>query len=381
MSGRWRGLGVAIVIATAAVVGVYAGTLTVAVPQANAEPSLSLASPPTPRPTPNPSPRAAPDGLVVYPLGVVPSEGRFIVTGDPGDERLLLLDVQHRQARLAAHFEGFGSFKDARVVELTSTASGDLMVILLHADGPNARLYFLRPASGDVRSLTIPTAENPRLSPDGATIAVSRNFGSAEQKGLWLLSSADGSGRRITTDEGRRATRAIQWSADGTRLSALLDHLDFTRELVIVDVDGHVSPSLGPATDARWRGDDLLFWSNNIAGPVSLYHAGAVSVAYTSAPGVTVSRAELKPRSKDLAMRQSTQTTLPTLVVYDSATGATTVKVVEATWVIAFWWSADATRLYTWILDNDTSRITDALTGEEILTFCFRAKVDPPCNK
>lgn len=380
MRGRWAGLAIVAIASVAAVLGVYTGGSLVALPGTSAAPSLALASPPTPRPTPNPSPRLASDGLTVYPLGTVPSEARFIITGEPGDERLLLLDVQNKQVRLAAHFEGFGAFKDARVVELTSTSAGDLLVICVHADGANARLFFVRPASGDVRTLTIPTAENPRLSPDGTTIAVTRNTAAEDQKGLWLLSTADGTGRRITTDEGRRATRAIQWSADGTRLSALLDHLDFKREVVIVGVDGRMTPPLGTATDARWRGDDLVFWTNTAPGPVSIYHAGAVSVAYETPPQITVSRAELKPRSKDLAMRQSTQTTLPKLVLWDATSGATTVKMQEATWVLAFWWSSDGTRLYTWILDNDTSIVTDAITGETVLTFCFRARVDPPCR-
>ena len=367
------------VLVAAIALGIYAGTAALSQPPPSAGPSLALASPPTPRPTPNPSPTTAPDGLSVFPLGPIPTDSRIIVTGDPGDERLLLLDVANKRVRLLGHFSGFGNYKDARLIELTTNSSGDLLVVCLHADGPLARLYFIRPSGGDVRSFTIPNSENPRLSPDGATLAVSRNT-IADQKGLWLLSTSDGTGRRITTDAGRRATRAIQWSADGTRLSALIDHLDLTRELVIVGVDGSVSAPLGPATDARWRGEDLVFWNNALPGPVSLYHAGAVTVTYASPPDVRITRAELKPRSKDLVLGQSTSTTIPKIVLYDSTAGTTSVVFPDSTWVLSFWWSTDATRLYAWILDNDTSHIRDAITGEAILDFCFRAKVDPPCG-
>lgn len=373
------GLGIATTVVVAAALGIYTGSALVASPSASAAPSLALASPPTPRPTPNPSPRSAPDQLTVFPVGPIPADARIVVAGEPGKERLVLLDVANKRVSLVAQFDGPGSFKDARVVELTANSAGDLYVICLHADGPLARLYFLRPASGDVRSYTIPTAENPRLSPDGSLLAVSRNQ-PADQKGLWLLQSSDGTGRRVTTDDGRRATRAIQWSADGTRLSALLDPLDFKRELVIVGVDGSVSASFGRASDARWRGDDLLFYANDVPGPVSVVRAGAVSVAYPAPAGTFVSRAELKPRTRDLALRVNAQNALPKLVLFDSTNGTTTDVMAEATWVLAFWWSADGNRLYTWILDNDQSIIREAISGETVVTFCFRVGITPPCK-
>ena len=366
------------VVLAAIALGIYAGTATLSPTIASPGPSLALASPPTPRPTPNPSPKTGPDGLTVYPLGPYPEDSRIVVAGDAGDERLLLLDVANRRVKLLAHFDGFGAFKEGRVIELTANSSG-LLVICLHSAGPLARLYFVRPGTGDIRSYTIPTAENPRLSPDGATIAVSRNT-PADQKGLWLLSSSDGTGRRITTDVGRRATRAVQWSTDGSRLSALLDKLDFTRELVIVGIDGSVSQSYGTAADARWRGEDLYFWDFLAPGPVSLLHAGTLSNVYTPPQGTTISFSELRPRSKDLALRQSTQTTTPKLVLFDGATGATTQLLADATWIIALWWSADATKLYAWILDKDTTIVREVISGEDVLTFCFRTKIDPPCG-
>lgn len=373
-------MSVALVVVIAAAVGVLVGSATVGLPLASGGPTLALAPSPTPRPTRSLEPRLSADGLRVYPTGPVPADYRFVITGDPGDERLLLLDLQAKTVKLAAHFEGLGSYKDARVVELTSTAPGDLFVIHLRADGPLARLYFIRPATADVRTLTIPRSESPRLSPDATTLAVSRNSDDPQQKGLWLLGTGDGSGRRVTTDEGRRATRPVQWSSDGARLSALLDPLDFRRELVVVEASGTVSASLGPASDARWRGTDLLYWNATVPGPVNVRSAsGSITVAYDPAGG-TVDRVEPRPRSMDLAVREHTAATVPRIVLYDGARRTSSVVLPDAQLVLAFWWSPDASHLYVWTIDNDTTHVRDVLRGEEIVSFCFRAKIDPPCR-
>jgi hypothetical protein len=380
VTARWT-TAAAVLIAIAAVLGVYVGATTLSAPRATPDASLALASSPSPRPSRSLAPTTSADGLVAYPIGPIPADYRFVILGDPGDERVLLLDFVAKQVRLVAHFEGFGSYKDARVIELTSTAAGDLLVIDLRADGPLSRLFFVRPATADVRTLTIPKAENPRLSPDASRLAVSRNSQDPDQHGLWLLSTSDGSGKRIVVDAGRRATRVIQWTADGSRMSALLDPLDFKRELVIVDVDGRVTPSLGRATDARWRGDDLYFWANDLVGPVRAYNTSrGTRVAYQPAADIIVSRVEMKPRSTDLALRVSTQNTLPKVVLWDSGTGALTTAMDDAQWVAGLWWSADGARLYAWILDNDTTYVRDLFTNQIVLTFCSRAKIDPPCK-
>jgi hypothetical protein len=88
----------------------------------------------------------------------------------------------------------------------------------------------------------------------------------------------------------------------------------------------------------------------------------------------------MKPRSTDLALTVSTQDTLPKVVLYESGTGATTVTLNDAQWVAGLWWSQDARRLYAWIFDNDTTHVRDLLSGQTVLSFCVRAKIDPPCR-
>jgi len=324
----------------------------------------------------------APDALRVYSVAAMPSDFRFVLVGDAGDERLLLLDLSAKRVAMVAHFEGTASFENGRVVETATVASGDTVVIQARSDAANARVYVIKPLTGAVHSFTVPRSEQPRLSPDAATIAVTRNSTDPEQNGLWLLTASDGTGRRLLADAGRRATRVVQWSADGKRLSALVDVGAGQTELVVLDTSGGATPLLGKATDARWRGTDLLHWDFTATGPVRQYDAAngiAAPPAYVPATGVIVDRAELRPRLPELAVREHTSSSLPRILVYDGSTGTSSVKVTDAQWVLGFWWSADATRLYTWTIDGSTTTVRDVLSNETEMTFCFRVKIDLPC--
>jgi len=324
----------------------------------------------------------APDALRVYSVAAMPADFRFVLVGDAGDERLLLLDLSAKRVTMVAHFEGTASFENGRVVETATVASGDTVVIQARSDAANARVYVIKPLTGAVHSFTVPRSEQPRLSPDAATIALTRNSTDPEQNGLWLHTASDGTGRRLLSDAGRRATRVVQWSADGKRLSALVDVGGGQTELVVLDTSGGATPLLGKATDARWRGTDLLYWDFTTTGPVRQYdaaHGIAAPPAYVPASGVIVDRAELRPRLPELAVREHTSSSLPRILVYDGSTGTSSVKVADAQWVLGFWWSADATRLHTWTIDGSTTTVRDVFSNETEMTFCFRVKIDPPC--
>jgi hypothetical protein len=367
-------------VAAAAVLAFSVSAESLALPGETPAPTFTFAA--RPSPTFVPVSTLAPDALRVFSVGPLPADFRDVLVGDAGDERLLLLDLGGKRVTLVAHFEGTASFETNRVVETATVAAGDTVVMLAHSDGANARLYVIKPATGGVRSFTIPRSEQPRLSPDASTVAVTRNSSDPEQNGLWLLNANDGSGRRLLADSGRRATRVVQWSADGKRLSALVDVGAGQTELIVLDRSGGATPLLGKATDARWRGTDLLYWDFTVPGPMRQYDAAngiAAPPAYAPASGVIVDRAELRPRSAGLAVREHTSSSLPRILVYDGSTGTSSVKVVDAQWVLGFWWSADATRLYAWNFDNGTTTVRDVLSDELVMTFCFRVKIDPPC--
>ena len=372
---------VALVI-VAGVIGYDLSARSLALPGETPAPTFTFRA--RPSPTFVPVSTLAPDALRVFSVGGLPSDFRYVTVGDPGDERVLLLDLAGKRVLTVAHFEGNGSFESGRIVETATVAAGDTVVVLVHSDGATARLYVIKPTTGSVRSITMPKSEQPRLSPDASTLAVSRNSTDPEQNGLWLMRTSDGAGRRLLADAGRKATRVVQWSADGTRLSALVDIGAGHTELAVLDTSGGSTPPLGRATDARWRGTDLLFWDFTAPGPVLQYDAAnsvAAPPAYAPPRGVTVERAELRPRPPELAVREHTSSTLPRILVYDGSTGVSSVKVADAQWVLAFWWSADATRLYVWLYDNGTTTVTDVLSDTLAVTFCYRATVEPPCHQ
>jgi hypothetical protein len=175
----------------------------------------------------------------------------------------------------------------------------------------------------------------------------------------------------------------VQWSGDGKLLAALVDAGAGHTQLAVLDPSSGASRQLGRATDARWRGSDLLYWDFTAPGPINLYDAARGAVAdpvYAAADGVIVDRAELRPRSTDLAVREHTSSSLPHVIVYEGNTGASTIKISDAQWVLGFWWSSDATRLYVWTFDNGTTTVSDVLTNTLAVTFCFRLTVEPPCS-
>jgi len=379
---RFVTVALVIIVAAAAVFAFYVSTESLARPGETPAPTFTFAA--RPSPTFVPISTLAPDALRVFSVGALPADLRYVLVGDAGDERLLLLDLGGKRVVLAAHFEGNASFETNRIVEMATVAAGDTLVIDVRSDGASSRLYVIKPMTGAARSFTIPKSEQPRLSPDASTVAVSRNSPDPEQNGLWLMSTSDGTGRRLLADGGRKATRAVQWSADGKRLSALVDIGAGRTELAVLDTSGGATPLLGRATDARWRGTDLLFWDFTAPGPVRQYDAAkglAAPPAYAPASAVVVDRAELRPRLPELAVREHTSSSLPRILVYDGSTGTFSVKVADAQWVLGFWWSADATRLYTWTFDNGTTTVRDVLSDELFVTFCFRATIEPPCHQ
>ena len=382
MRERFVAVALVVVVAAAAILAFYVSRESLAVPGETPAPTFTFAA--RPSPTFVPATTLAPDALRVSSVGALPADVRYVLVGDAGDERLLLLDLSGKKVALVAHFEGNASFETNRIVETATVAAGDTVVIVARSDGPNARLYVIKPVTGAVRSFTIPKSEQPRLSPDASTIAVSRNSPDPEQNGLWLINTGDGTGRRLLADGGRRATRVVQWSADGKRLSGLVDIGAGQTVLVVLDVSGGATPLLGRATDARWRGTDLLHWDFTVPGPVRQYDAAngiAAPPAYAPASGVVIDRVELRPRLPELAVREHTSSSLPRILVYDGSTGTSSVKVADAQWVLGFWWSADATRLYAWNFDNGTTTVSDVLSDTLAVTFCFRVKIEPPCQQ
>ncbi len=338
---------------------------------------------PTPSPAMTPAGLLAPDGLRVFAVGAIPPDHRFVLVGDAGDERLLLLDLAGRRVTLAAHFAGSGSFAKDRQVEIAAIASGELFVMLLRGDGPDARVYLIRPVTGDVRTLTIPKGEQPRLSADGASLAVARDTDDDAARGLWVVTVADGTTRRVVAAPGgTKAPRPLQWSPDGRWLAVLSGAETLETRIARVDVARGTLEMHGHGTGARWRGTEMLFWSARTPGGITAYDitTGQTRLAYPLEPGVTVDRAEPRPGSTDIATLERGATAIATQIVLHGTQRAAALVSADASDVIALWWSKDGVRLYVWTNDNGTTTVTDAMSKTTAVTFCLRQRVAPPCS-
>lgn len=369
-------------IVLALVLNVCMGAWSLSRPPAagSATPDVGFATP-TGVPTPSPSPIApAADALRIFPLGTIPTEHRLFLVGDPGDERILLLDLAKGTVQQAAHFEGFGTLGRARSAEASATGDGSTIVIVLSSDAPKGRLLVLHPATGALATFDIPASQGPRLSGDGRTLAVMRN--DPATRGVWLVSTADGTSTRVVADTGARTTsRPIAWAADGRHLAIGIDPNSVDHpEIGLVTVGEPDVRVIGPGRLARWRGGELLYWSEKPGTGVNVYDLGVASThqAFAIDPVTAFVSIDVRPGSGDIAAEQYGGTK-PTQIIVHSA-GAASVVMADAASVLSFWYSRDGRHLYVWTDDHGTSAVRD-LSGSEgiVLQFCLHGAVSPPC--
>lgn len=323
----------------------------------------------------------APDALRVFAVGAIAQDHRFVLLGEGGDERLLLLDLARGDIRLAAHFEGKGAAVDQRVTEVTSTPDGTTVVILLRSDADISRVFVIRPVTGAVSSFTVPAAFLPRVTPDGRSVVVAHADSRPSRHGVWRFDTATGTGTRWLEDDPTRSPpHPIGWSSDGRRLAVLVDP-DGTERRVAVAGEGVVGLRiLGPGSGARWRGEDVLVWDSRVpGGGVLVYGAGAAAAAFPAQHAIVIDRAEPRPRSTDIATLERVSGSQE-IVLHGTGRAAAGYAIPRPGAIIAFWWSFDGTRLYAWTQDVVTTTVTELLTNAPVVQLCLRRTVAPPCS-
>ena len=345
----------------------------------SATPDVGFATP-TAVPTPSPSPIApAADALRIFPMGTIPTENRFFLVGDPGDERILMLDLAKGTVQQAAHFEGFGTLGRGRQAEASATGDGSTIVILLWSDAPKGRLLVLHPTTGALATFDIPASQAPRLSGDGRTIAVMRTDPSS--RGVWLVNSADGSSTRLVEDTGARTTsRPIAWAGDGRHLVVGLDpNSPDHPEIGLVTLGEPGVRVIGPGRLARWRGSELLYWSEKAGTGLNVYDlaSGSSHSAFAIDSVTAFVGVDVRPGTSDIAAEQYGGERPVQIVVHSGATSS--VALADAASVLAFWYSRDGKHLYVWTDDHNTSTVRDLAAGGIVLQFCLRGGVTPPC--
>ena len=384
MTGPRSALGyLAAFAALAVVLGVCMGAWSLGQPpRAAASPTPLFVGPsPQPSPSPSPAPTAtlSADSLRPRALGALPEDARYVIIGDAGDERVLLLDTAGRRVLEAAHFEGLAPSGPDRRIESTSSADGSTVIMLSIWDAAQSRLMVLRPATGDVRVMNIATSEAPRLSPDGSSIVVTRSR-DPSVRGIWLISLADGRGTRIVEDPaGRTTSRPIAWSRDGKWLAIVTDAVGADPQIALVDPATRDVRVLGPGRNARWRGNELFVWSERPGAGVAVYDVagGARREAFATDAGTRTDLVELRPGSSDVAALEGEQNAIRQVVLHAATTS---VLLKDAQFLLAMWWSRDGAHLYAWTTFNGTETVTDLIGGGTVLQFCRRQKVSPPCG-
>ena len=330
-----------------------------------------------PSPSPSVSPSPAPSAvspLNTTPLGALPEDHVFVFIGDPGDQRLIMLDLGAGTVREAAHTAVASADTE---YQSAASADGSTIAIVARSSGPDGRLHVLRPATGELTTYRIPRAETPRLSPDGRFVAMTRV--EADQRGIWLADTTNGKVTSLMPDPtGPTPPRALGWSADGKRLAVDLDANSAEPRIVIVSLDGSVD-RIGPGRGARWRANELIYWTALKGRSVSVYDTtarGAKPLFALDAATVVYS-VEPRPRSTDLAVLEGDEAT--TRLVLRSGDNVTEV-LRDATHLITYWWSKDGAHLYAWIDDQYTETVREPLVGRDVLRFCLRKTLTPPCG-
>ena len=345
----------------------------------SATPDVGFATP-TAVPTPSPSPIApGVDALRIFPMGTIAPESRFFLVGDPGDERILMLDLAKGTVQQAAHFEGFGTLGRARQAEASTTGDGSTIAIVLSSDAPIGRLLVLHPPTGTLETFDIPASQAPRISGDGRTVAVLRNDPAA--RGVWLVNTKDGTSTRLVEDSGTRTTsRPIGWAADGRHLAVGVDPNSVDHpEIGLVTLGEPDLRIIGPGRLARWRGDELLYWSEKPGTGLNVYDlaTGSTHPAFAIDPATAFVSVDVRPRTSDIAAEQYGGEK-PVQIIVHSA-GTSSVAMADAASALAFWYSRDGAHLYVWTDDHGTSTVRDLVGGGIVLQFCLHGAVTPPC--
>lgn len=349
-------------------------------PSFDVTPSPADSAWPTPFVRPSPTPTSSPPAaatpvplLVTTPLGALPDDHVFVFVGDPGDQRLLLLDLGAGAVREAAHVQPGGT------TDFDSARSADSSTIAIVGRGTEVgRLAVLHPVTGAIATFQIPAVESARISPDGKMLAVTRV--DAAQRGIWLIDTTDGRMRSLALDPvGPTPPRALGWSGDGTRIAVAFDSNSTEPRIAIVALDGTVE-RVGAGRSARWRGADLLYWNALKGAAVNMYSTqshqtqpllpvGADTVVYSVEP---------RPATTDLATQEQSDAPTSRLVM---RAGASVRDVLDdASHLIAYWWSRDGVHLYAWLDEQNTETVRDVLAARDVLRFCLHKTVAPPCS-
>jgi hypothetical protein len=368
-------------------------------------PTSTSAPTATPTATPTPSQQTTNQGVVLNARAtVVPPDFRYVEAW-PG--RIVMFDLARRAATEIATYAVARSEPGFPGAQLSASADGRTLLVLIFVSPTDGGLFVLRPESGDVRLIARGRLERAVLSTDGSRFAVARHDSDPLLTGLAVGTIADGTTRRLIADDPQLVGSPpipLAFSPDGQLLAFGLGMGDTgyrggVISVAAAEVDAGrlrdprvITPGVA-MLDAATGGEfisagELFIWSARGA-----FGGQTLAYTYRIAPKMTTAlssrrgddrqfaEAVWRPGSDEFATLEQPSCCgvgIPRTPWLRGRDGSSR-KLLEATPFIGeMWWSRDGTKLYaTTGGDDSTGGVIDLLTGQSVMGFCKRGGVAP----
>src|SRR5256886_7519651 len=369
-------------------------------------PTATTTPPATPTTTSTPSPQPAGlDGVVLSarPSAVTP-DFKYVEAW-PG--RIVMLDLAARRAIELATYSAPSSEPGYPGAQLSASADGRTLLVLVRVSATDGSLFVVRPESGDVRLIVRGPLERALLSADGSRFAVARHDADPRLTGLSVGGPADGTTRRLTADDPQLVGSPpipLAFSPDGQLLAFGLGMGDAGYRGGVIPVaadevdagrlrDPRVTTPGVAMLDAATGGEfisagELFIWSARGA-----FGGQTLAYTYRIAPKATTAlssrrgddrqfaEAVWRPGSDEFATLDQPSCcgmAIPRTPWLRGRDGSSR-KLLEATPFIGeMWWSRDGTKLYAITGgDDSTGGVIDLLTGKSVMGFCKRGGAAP----
>jgi hypothetical protein len=355
--------------------------------------------------TPTSSPQTTGlEGVVLNARPVaVPSDFKYVEAW-PG--RIVMFDLAARRAIEIATYAAKGSEPGFPAAQLSASADGRTLLVLVLVSPADRTLLVIRPETGEVRVIMRGPLDRGILSADGSRFAVARHDSDPLLTGLSVGAIADGTTRRLIADDPQIVGSPpipFAFSPDGQLLAFGLGIGDSGYRAGVISVTAPevdagrlrggrgLTPSgvtgLDAASGAEFISQSELFvWSSRSAFGGQ---TGAYTYDMASAKQVDLYRPTLDVQL-EAAWRPGTNQFATLEQPMCCGVGAprtpwlrgrdgSAKKLLDATPFIGeMWWSRDGTKLYaTTGGDDSTGGVIDLLTGQQVMGFCKRGGVAP----
>ena len=374
-------------------------------------PSSSVAVAPSPSVLASPTTQTAspttPNGAVdlkTHPVAV-PSDFKYI---ESWTGRLLVLDLASGSATELATYTARAGEPGYPRADLSASADGRTLLVLVHVGPLDATLFVLTPANGQARVLARGAIDNALISADGARFAAARHDDDRGLAGLWSGNVLDGAMRRLISDDPHLVGAPpvpFAFSSDSERLAFGLGMGEVGYRVGVIaasspEVDAtrlRDASTTTPGVTLLEMGSgaefvsatELFVWSSRslFGGQTFAYMydlaASKKTDLYRPSGDVRL-EAAWRPNAAQFATIEEPICCgigLPRTPWLRGRDG--TAKMLDANPFIGqTWWSRDGSKLYATLEgDDSTGGVLDLMTGRSVMAFCKRGGVPPaPCT-